>query len=54
VLSEVIVQILAQPPPFTIRDSRDLLIEPASLSHLAFERCGPFIHAPIKFANKRS
>jgi hypothetical protein len=48
------MQILAQPPPFTICHSRDLLIEPASLSHLTFERSCPFIDALIEFANQRS
>jgi hypothetical protein len=53
VLSEVIVQILAQPPPFTIGYLRDLLIEPASLSHLTFERGRPFVHTSIELTNKR-
>jgi hypothetical protein len=54
VLSQPVVQILAQPVPFTICYSCNLLIEPPSLSHLAFEGRRPFVHASIKFTNERS
>jgi hypothetical protein len=48
------MQILAQPPPFTIRYSRDLLIEAASLSHLTLKRGRAFIDTLIEFTNEPS
>jgi hypothetical protein len=53
-LSQAIVQIVAQPPPLMIRHSCDLLIEPPPLRHLAFERCRPFIDTSIEFSNEGS
>jgi hypothetical protein len=54
VLSEVIVQILAKPAPFTIRYSRDLLVEPASLRYLTLKRGRPLMHPSIKLTNDGS
>src|SRR4030095_156972 len=53
-LSQPVVQLVTQPPAFTIRHSRDFLIKPSALSHLAFERCRPFFDAVIQFLNECS
>jgi hypothetical protein len=54
VLPQSIVQIMAQAPPFMIRHSSDLLIEPAPLSRFVFERRRPLLDASIKFPNERA
>src|SRR6478735_3712502 len=46
VLPQLIVQIVAQPPPLTIRHLRDLLIESSPLNGLALVRCSPFFYTP--------
>ena len=52
VLPQLIVQIVAQPPPLTIRHLRDLLIESSPLNRLALVRCSPFFYTPIEFPNE--
>jgi hypothetical protein len=53
-LSQAIVQIVAQPPTLAIRHSCDLLVEPPPLSHLAFERGRAFVDTSIEFSNESS
>jgi hypothetical protein len=48
------MQILAQPVPFAIRDSRNLPIESLPFSDLALQRRRSFEHALIQFTHKRS
>src|SRR6478672_2419264 len=54
VLPQLIVQIVAQPSPLTIRHLSDLLIESSPLKHLALVRCSPFVDASIEFPNENS
>src|SRR4029077_4348955 len=52
VLPQFVMQIVAQPPPLTIRHLRDLLIESSPLNRLALVRCSPFVDTSIEFPNE--
>jgi hypothetical protein len=54
VLPELVVEIVAQPSPLTIRHLRDLLIKSPALYHLALVRCSAFVDTSIEFPNDSS
>jgi hypothetical protein len=53
-LPKLIVEIVTQPSPLTIRHLRDFLIESPPLEHLALVRRCSFVDATIKFSNKHA
>src|SRR6476469_7782481 len=54
VLPQLIVQIVAQPSPLTIRHLSDLLIESSPLKQHALARCYPFFDTSIELPNENS